>query len=307
MINNQQATLSTSLLSELARDRRRVLSEWRAVLLLRRATFSIPAVERRWTVLPREIADVQPLLRQMQRRGELAALNRRPTLYKVTVPYADLRIVEENEVLMEIHPYAGVSHLSALVFHGLTDQLPKRLTALAPADGRGDLLPIGTRPEDWEGLPLVAGRRAKTVLQHPVEWSTVQPERYFGLREFAPRGYPVRVSTVERTLIDGLLKPDLSGGFDNVVQAWNLARDTLEPDVLIHLVERFDVQVLKQRAGFLLETLGISDPRLASWQRHAHRGGSSKLVASEPYAPTFSERWSLSLNGSLDPLTEGIF
>lgn len=305
MISSRQITLSTALLSELAREHRRVLSEWRALLLLRRATLSIPAVERRWATLPREIADVQPVLHHMQRRGELAALNRRPTLYKVIVPYADLGIVEENEVLMEIHPYATVSHLSALIFHGMTDQLPKRLTALAPADGRGDLLPIGTRPEDWEGLPLVAGRRATTVLQHPVEWSTVRPERYFGLREFAPRGYPVRVTTVERTLIDGLLKPELTGGFDNVIEAWRLAQDTLEPDVLIHLVERFDVQVLKQRAGFLLETFGISDPRLASWQRHAHRGGSSKLVASEPYAPTFSERWSLSLNASLDTLAEG--
>lgn len=305
MQSSISVTLASALLTALAREHRRVISGWRTLVIVRRATFGIPAIERRWTALPREIAEVQPLLRQMQRRGEVAVLDRRQSLYKVTVPYADQGIIEENEALMEVHPYASVSHLSALVFHGLTEQLPKRLTALAPSDSRADLLPVGTRPEDWEGIPLATGRKAQAVLRIPVEWSTAQPSRYFGMREYAPRGYPVRVTTVERTLIDGLLKPELSGGFDNVLRAWMQAQDTLELDVLINMVERFDIQVLKQRAGFLLELFGNGDPRLESWQRQARRGGSSKLVAVAPYSPVYSERWSLSLNASLPALVPG--
>jgi hypothetical protein len=53
---------------------------------------------------------------------------------------------------------------------------------------------------------------------------------------------------------------------------------------------------MKQRVGFLLETLGHGHTRLEQWRASLQRGGSLKLVAREPYAPTFSERWNLSLN-----------
>jgi predicted transcriptional regulator of viral defense system len=106
----------------------------------------------------------------------------------------------------------------------------------------------------------------------------------------------------ERTLLDGLLAPERCGGFDNVLGAWVRARDTLDLDRLVEYVERLDVGVVRQRAGFLLEELDLSHPALARWQARARRGGSSKLLGSAPYAPTYSERWSLSLNAPLTAL-----
>lgn len=143
------------------------------------------------------------------------------------------------------------------------------------------------------------------ILGRPVSWSQVKPERFFGLGLYQPRGYLVRVTTPERTLLDGLQAPELSGGFENVLRAWELARDTLDLDVLVHYVDRFDIAVLRQRTGFTLEELGLSHPRIEEWQGMARRGGSSKLVASAPYASHYSDRWNISLNAPISALRNG--
>ena len=103
--------------------------------------------------------------------------------------------------------------------------------------------------------------------------------------EYQPRGYPVRITTPERTLLDGLLQPQLSGGFENVLRACVAARDTLNLEALLHDVDRFGIGVLRQRVGYILEELGIHHPELYAWQAQAKRGGSSRLVASAPTRP----------------------
>lgn len=289
-------TASQAILGQLADEQRRVLSAWRAVILLRRATFALSMTERRWSQLPQNQADLYPLLRQMGQRGELKPIKGLHHFYEVTVPYAGMGQIEDDEVLMEAHPYAAISHLSALVFHGLTNELPKSITAMVSRDGTGGQLPLGTEPRDWEGVPLVSGRMPKRILGRPTEWTQVKPERFFGVAAYQPRGYLVRVTTPERTLIDGLQAPELSGGIANVLRGWALASHTLDLDVLVHDVERFQIGLLRQRVGFILDELGLSHPLIEQWQRAAPRGGSSRLVGSAPYDPVFSERWNLSLN-----------
>ncbi len=301
-----QKTASLAILEQLADEHRRVASEWRALILLRRATFELRPSERRWSHLPYELSDLYPLFRQMRQRGELEPIRGLRHFYQVTVPYARSESLEEEEVLMEAHPYATLSHLSALVFHGLTDELPQGLTVTVPLDGTADQLPLGTEPRDWDGLPLVRGRMPERVLGRPVTWRQVKSERFFGLGVYQPHGYPVRITTRERTLLDSLQEPELSGGVENVLRAWSLARDTLNLTMLASYVDRFDIALLRQRAGFVLEELGLSHPQIEEWRESARRGGSSKLVASAPYSSAYSERWNLSINAPIDVLRDEI-
>lgn len=295
---------SDAILQQLATENRRVLSDWRAMLLLRRATFSLSPRERRWSQIPENISAVHPLLRQMVRRGEIRLLPHLRYLYEVIVPYARRGFVEENEILMEVNPYATVSHFSALVFHGLTNELPKIITVIAPISGTAGILPLGTYPEDWEGLALVHGRQPPRIVDQPVHWTKVKTARLFGMSEYRPHAYPVRVTTPERTLLEGLLNPNLCGGLQIVLRAWKRAADTLSVETLIDYVDAFDVGVLRQRVGFVLDELNISHPATERWQKQAQRGGSSKLIASEGYTPRYSERWNLSLNAPTDALHE---
>lgn len=295
---------SATIIEQLAKENRRILSDWRATLLLRRATSSLSPSERRWTKAPTTVMQSHPLLIQMERNGELRHIPSLRNIYEITVPYARTGVIEEDEVLMEIHPYASISHLSALAFHGLTDELPQVLTVFVPANGTGDLLPPGTNIDDWESLALIHGRSPAHLLGQPMRWTRIGQDRYFGAHEYRPRGYPIRVTTPERTLLDGLLQPEMAGGLTNVLKAWATARDTLNLDTLIAYVDRFNINVLRQRVGFILEELRLTHPDVATWQAQAKRGGSSKLIASRPYEGRYSERWNLSLNAPTDALYE---
>lgn len=295
----------SALAEGLAAENRRVLSEWRAVVILRRATLALPPERRRWEYTPSSVYDVRPTLKRLVRKGDLEPISDLPHLYLVTLPYARSEAAEETEVLMELHPFATLSHHSAMAFHSMTDDLPKEIQATIPDHGSGGMLPPGTTPEDWEGLALARGRAATKVLGQPITWHRLSAVRLFGAREYSPRGYPVRVTTPERTLLDGLLQPEWCGGFESVLKAWSGYRDLIDLEEVVRYVELFDVAVLRQRAGFILEELGLSNPAVNKWPARAKRGGSSRLLGSAPFAPTFSERWKLSINAPTGALEEG--
>jgi predicted transcriptional regulator of viral defense system len=282
-----------------------VLSEWRAVLLLRTASREIPLADRRWRTPPRNVVQIRPILNRLNKAGELIAIEGFPSLYRVNAPYARTEAVEEEEVLMELHPYAALSHISALGFHQMTEQLGKEIHVSIPDNGSGGLLPLGTRSEDWEGVALVRGRVADSIFDRKIHWHRLVGKRIFGTSASNYHGGLVRVTTPERTLLDGLLQPDWSGGFTNVLRAWAGYRDLIDMKALVKCVDQFDIRILRQRAGFLLEELGIRHSALAIWVTQAQRGGSSKLNGGAEFSSQFSERWQLSINAPIDVLREG--
>ena len=103
-----------------------------------------------------------------------------------------------------------------------------------PGEGKGGLLPPDTDTQDWEGIRLVDGRRIARALGRPVGWRRVTPARYFGFELYRRQGYPVRVTTPGRTLVDGLMYPHLGGGLENVLRAWALAHDVLDVDAVVY-------------------------------------------------------------------------
>ena len=297
---------SRAILEQMADERRLVLSDWRAMIYLRRASFALRPQERRWTKMPADPEEMWPILRRMSTREEMQPLSEALHLYRAAVPYARDQPVEEEEVLMEVHPYASLGYLSALFFHGFTEAMPRFVVALAPADGKGGLLPLDTTTDDWEGVELVKGYKAAFLLESPARWRSVKPERYFGFEIYRRGGYPVRVTTPERTLVDGLVDPELSGGMENVLRAWAMAQDGIDADSVVYQVERLGVGVLRQRVGYVMEELGLSHPSLEEWRRASGRGGSSRLLASAPYSPSYDERWNLSINAPVVALRDAV-
>jgi len=301
---NRKTSIAGALQERLATENRRVLSDWRAILLLRRASREIPLGDRRWKTPPHNVPEIRPILNRLSKAGELVLLESFPFLYRVNAPYARTEAVEEEEVLMELHPYAALSHLSALTFHHMTEQLSKDIHVSIPDNGSGGFLPLGTRSEDWEGVALVRGRVADFIFGRRIHWHRLVSKRIFGTSASHYHGYPVRVTTPERTLLDGLLHPDWSGGFANVLRAWAGYRDLIDLKALVKYVDQLDVRILRQRAGFLMEELGLRHPALDIWVTQAHRGGSSKLNGGAEFSSQFSERWQLSINAPIDVLRE---
>lgn len=299
---NQQ-TIFESLEYELASKRRRVVSDWRTPILLHQALKRIPEYERRWSAAPETTQEARTLLQRLSSARKLISYREYPGLYRVTSAYALQTPIEEDELIMELHPFAALSHYSALVFHQLTEDLPNQLHVSIPSGRSQSVMPVGTERADWTlVMSPIVGRQPLQIEGTEVVWHRL--DKFFGFSEYSPKGYPVRVMTIEKTLIDGLATPEWCGGLTNVLRAWVMAKDAFSLERVLLFTEEAGIGILRQRVGFVLETMGFFAPELSNWAVNAKRGGSSKLLASAPFAPTFSERWKLSINSSIAPLNE---
>ncbi len=269
-------------------------------MLLQRATDALPAAERRWQRSPRTREEARQVLARLAASGDLAPLDDLPDLYRVTSPFAASGPVTEWEVLMEANPYATLAYASAFAFHQLTGDLPNELHVRVSDERARDERPAGVAPSEWEGLRGLVGQRPDAILGTPVVWHRIRRGAGLGAGLYEPLGFPVRVTTPEMTLLDALMHPEWCGGFRKVLEAWASARGSIKVAKVVRLAEEVDHALLRQRAGFLLEKLGLAHPALDEWAKQAKRGGSSKLVGSAPFASTFDERWKLSLNAPVE-------
>jgi predicted transcriptional regulator of viral defense system len=187
-------------------------------------------------------------------------------------------------------------------YHGLTDRMPTThyLTTAPPAEWR--MLAqermrkdLGKALHDYQeaGFPILHRPRFKTIERHPVH---VTQRRHAGAYVVTAQGH-IRVSSIGHTFLEMIQNPELCGGIRHVIAVFQHQGAKYLPLILAD-VDQHGSGIDKVRVGYLLEELGqLSDPVLERWQRSVvQRGGSRKLDAHAPYAPTYSERWCLSLN-----------
>ncbi len=234
---------------------------------------------------------------ELVRRGDLVSVDGVSGVYVVNVPYANLLEVSEEQIIQEANPWAVFGFLTAMAYHHITDLAPKEVYAIWSKGGESSgRLPLGTMPDDWtEGTRLLVVKRPERVRDLPVHWTQLTEEPGFGVIVGYSLGVPIYVTDIERTLLDALRMPDKAGGIAKVLRAWRSAED-IDIGKLVTYADAYGNKILRQRVGYLLEKLGRTHPRLAEWRHGLQRGGSVKLVASSPYAETFSAEWNLSLN-----------
>ncbi|MCG3131024.1 MAG: hypothetical protein FLDDKLPJ_01799 [Phycisphaerae bacterium] len=284
-----------SIMRLLVAERRRVAAGWRLAILLRRQ-----ALAQRAPLPDREAAE--RFIRRFV-RNDFTEVEGSRGVYRVDAPYAELLPVAEEHVVQEANPWSVFSFGTALLHHGLTDDPPRgRVHATFYAHASQPRLPLGTMPEDWVDWPLPHPRFPRFVGATHVVWTRAKPQLDFGTAISQVSGQSAYMTDPPRTILDALRDPDAAGGVGNVFHAWRRAVERMTDanlDALVHYTEAFDSPLMRQRVGFLLEELGIDHPTLELWRSRLSRGGSCKLLASAPYAPTYSERWNLSLN--IDP------
>jgi len=200
-----------------------------------------------------------------------------------------------EEVACLADPFCYVSHASAMRLHGLRPAPSTPIHFSTPENrlwrakqaeliGRLEIEAGGprsafTRPHFTERL-----RRRKVAVHE-----TASPADMIEMGQ-------TRVATLGSTFVDMLAEPALCGGMASVLAVW----DRHAAAYLAQITDAIDHQaskIVKVRAGYILtERLGVEAPKIQAWQTAAQRGGSRKLDPERPYAPTFSERWMLSLN-----------
>lgn len=287
-----------AILNALSEDYRRVLSRWRAFVYLRRASSEYAANDRRWSNIPESVADMDPLFRRMRTSGLIESVEGAPGCYSVSTPFAQVLPLREEELLFEANPYAVLTHYSALVFHGLTQNRPNLLTAWVGEPGWA--IPIGTTQDDWSDIALPQVHRPHRVLEQDVRWFNRFSDFEFGVQTRYSGPVEVRVTDRERTLIDSLNWPEYAGGIVNVIQAWEMAQGFANIETIVDYTERYGIAILRQRVGFVAELVGFSHSRFDEWAHRSQRGGSNRLVSTRPFGSDVNSRWKLSINAPVE-------
>jgi len=219
-------------------------------------------------------------VRKLVDRGVAARL--RPGLY-VLVPFEMGRerrypgnpLVVAREILHGEDYY--LSHATAMEIHGMTTQ--------------PQLVVVVSTPKP---------RRPVTALGVEYRFVRCRRKHLFGLTEhWVTKQEKVRVSDLERTIIDGLKQPEHCGGLTDVAKGLWMRREDVNADQLVQYAKRIGVGAVVRRLGFLLETYEMAAaPELDRLRARL----TETYVRLDPVLPAEGKRlrrWRLQLN--VDP------
>jgi predicted transcriptional regulator of viral defense system len=145
-----------------------------------------------------------------------------------------------------------------------------------------------TAAELWGLLPqagrvyyLVTTAPRVSVPVRPAQYRLVRvtPARFFGVRALRRRGVSIQVSDPERTVLDCLDRPELSGGIPGAAQVLASAKPQLDWPRLSRYLRRLGNRSLALRIGYLSEIVRPDVPPSPDWiEEHRARPG-------EPFVP----------------------
>lgn len=233
----------------------------------------------------RDITDLsessaRSFVRKLVDRGVAARL--RPGLY-VLVPfelgrerkYPGNPLVVAREIMRGKEYY--LSHATAMEIHGMTTQPQLVFLVSTP------------RP-----------RRPVTAMGVEFRFVHCQRRHLFGLTEhWVTKQEKVRVSDLERTIIDGLKQPGHCGGLTEVAKGLWMRREDVKFDRLVQYARRIGIGAVVRRLGFLLETYEMA---AAPDLDRLRDGLTATYVRLDPILPAEGKRlrrWRLQLN--IDP------
>lgn len=172
------------------------------------------------------------------------------------------------QLLVGIKPHSYFTHLSALYIQGLTEQIPKTIyvnfeqpsAGLNPDDAE-------LRQESIDRAFRRPMRLSNNIAQHggmKIMLLNGRQTRQLGVFDLESVEHgQVRVTDLERTLIDCAVRPDYAGGVFSVAEAYHLAADRISVTRLAAYLNKLRyVYPYHQAIGFYLERCGMYKPDL---------------------------------------------
>lgn len=199
-------------------------------------------------------------LHHLVRSGWLVRL--RKGVYALSSSVPGITPVHEFEIGVALVKPAAISHWSALHYHGLTEQAPRKVFVLTTT---GALIP---RVQAAKRNRAGQGFRVGEIIYQFIQ---IKRERYFGIEKVWIGEARVNMTDPERTLLDGLSMPQYCGDFAEVLHAFEVRKLKLDLDRIISYGLKFDSATAK-RLGWVLESLGIDLSKLERLAKLACKG-----------------------------------
>lgn len=119
----------------------------------------------------------------------------------------------------------------------------------------------------------------------------------FGITEmWLDKNEKIRVSDLERTLIDGLKQPAYCGGFTEVAKAFSIKHQSINPKKIIDYAIKLSVGAVIRRLGYLMELYQIGSQIHWDYLRTKLTATYQALDPELPADGPFFAKWRLNLN-----------
>jgi len=182
------------------------------------------------------------------------------------------RYVIAREVLGETPYY--ISHESAMDIHNMLTRPITNVIITTPRRLKGRV--ILSMPYRFVFTPLTS------LWGHEPNWVTPYEQ--------------VNVSNLERTILDGLNRPDLCAGVSQVAIGLWMRQDDFEWDNLGYYAQKLDRSSVAQRLGYLLELFNLGKPSLIKALQAVIGSHYVRLDPLLPEKGPYLARWQLRLN-----------
>jgi len=183
-------------------------------------------------------------LHHIKRKGFIISLKQ--GLYAIGEQFLPGLPLHEYEIGMHLANPSAICCFSAMQYHQLTDQTSRTIYLMTT----------------WGDVHSKLSVYRLQIMSVKYHFIRAKPELYFGINQQWLGEVPFMMTDLERTLVDGLVRPKYCGGMREVLSAFEVAIDRIDLAKIISYAKKFGMSAA-MRLGFILERLNVNNELLS--------------------------------------------